>query len=232
METNRAMPDASNGFAVSLTDRHLHIAFDRERTVLSSAVLGGGLGRARHVLNLRVAKSAGTPGMRHEPPEASLESYCRRQGWLGPVVGMMTAAGMGSFRRAERSAQGVTVTALVTAGVSNAGRAGEPAAGRRIEAPEPPAGTVNIVVVTDAVLTPAALVEAVMTVTEAKAAAFQDLGIRSAATGMAATGTGTDSVAVVCGFGPAAVRFCGKHVLFGEMLADTAIRAISDSLAT
>jgi adenosylcobinamide amidohydrolase len=143
---------------------------------------------------------------------------------------MMTAAEMDSYRRADRKEQGVTVSTLITAGISNAGRAGDPAAHRLIDEAALDIGTVNIVVVTDAVLSESALVEALMTVTEAKAAAFQNLGIRSIATGACATGTGTDAVAVAAGFGPRSVRFCGKHVLFGEMLAETTIRAISDSL--
>ena len=224
------MTGDANGFVVTRTGRHLHVAFNAERTVLSSAVLAGGRVRARHIVNLRVAKSSGIPPMRCAPPAETLCTYCRQQGWKGPIVGMMTAASMDSFRRADRREQGATVTTLVTAGISNAGRAGDPAVDRLLRQAHPEAGTVNIIVVTDALLTESAMVEAVMTVTEAKAAAFQNLDVRSTVSGGTATGTGTDAVAVVSGFGPAAVAFCGKHVVFGEMLADTTIRAISDSL--
>jgi adenosylcobinamide amidohydrolase len=224
------MSAAGRGATVSCTQDHVYVALDPARIVLSSAVVGGGLTRAGGIVNLKVAKQTGPPSTRLASPEATIAAYCRRQGWQGPLVGMMTAASMGSFRRAERREKDISVITLVTAGISNAGRAGDRAAWRTFGATVPAAGTVNMIVLTNAALTEAALVEAVITVTEAKAAAFADLGIRSVTSGRAATGTGTDSVAVVSGPGPATIRFCGKHALFGEMLADTAIRAISDSL--
>ena len=223
------MADADR-YTTDCTEQHLHVAFAAERTVLSSAVLGGGLCPARHIVNLRVPKNNHLEKQAYGPPEETIRAYSRRRGWDGPVVGMMTAASMDSFRRVDRQEQGVTVTTLVTAGVSNAVRSGDPADCRVIGEATPEAGTVNIIVVTNARLTEAALVEAAMAVTEAKAAAFANLGIRSISTGQPATGTGTDAVAIAAGNGPTAIRFCGKHLLFGEMLADTTIRAISDSL--
>jgi len=74
------------------------------------------------------------------------------------------------------------------------------------------------------------MVEALITVTEAKAAALQDLGIRDPLTGGQATGTGTDAVAIASGLGPTRLSYCGKHVIFGEMLASTVIQAIKLSL--
>ena len=43
---------------VEQTPDHVHVQFDRPYSVLSSAVLGGGLADASHILNLRV-ESAG-----------------------------------------------------------------------------------------------------------------------------------------------------------------------------
>ena len=94
----------------------------------------------------------------------------------------------------------------------------------------PAPGTINILALTSARLPPAAMVETVQMITEAKAAALQDLDIRSAGTGRQATGTGTDAVAVAAGPGPRSVDFCGKHTLFGEMLASAVIEALTSSL--
>jgi len=216
--------------SISCTENHVEVALNPARIVLSSAVVGGGWTRARRIVNLRVDKHPDVPDTPLGPPDQTILDYCRQQGWQGPVVGMMTAAAMSTFRRVERREAEVQVTALVTVGISNAGRAGDPAQYRAFDRSDPGTGTVNIILLTNAALTHAALVEAVITATEAKAAAFESLGIRSAATGLRATGTGTDAVAVVTGPGPERIRFCGKHVLFGEMLADVTIRAISDSL--
>ncbi|MCP4694821.1 MAG: adenosylcobinamide amidohydrolase, partial [Desulfobacterales bacterium] len=134
------------------------------------------------------------------------------------------------FRRVRQEEQGVEVTALVTAGVSNARRAGDPAECREMVEADPAPGTINIIMLTNARLTRAAMVEAVITVTEAKTAALQDLGVQSTSTGVPATGTGTDAIAIAPGLAPPVIPYCGKHVLFGQMLASTVMQAIKESL--
>ncbi len=150
--------------------------------------------------------------------------------WTGVTVGMMTSAKMSSFRYIKRKEGAVEIAVLVTAGISNARRAGDPAEYRLFDNTEIIGGTINIIILTNATLTPAAQVEAVMVVTEAKAAVLQDLGITSPVTGKTATGTGTDAIAIVNGFGSPEIAFCGKHTLFGEMLASATMEAISSSL--
>jgi adenosylcobinamide amidohydrolase len=80
-------------------------------------------------------------------------------------------------------------------------------------------------------LSDAAMVESVMLATEAKTVAVRELGVKSTVSGVIATGTGTDSIAVVNEFGPETIHYCGKHVLFGEMLAPAVIEAITGSLS-
>ena len=79
-------------------------------------------------------------------------------------------------------------------------------------------------------MSPAAMVESVMLVTEAKTVAMRKLSVKSPVSGTIATGTGTDAIAVVNGFGSETIRYCGKHVIFGEMLASVVIEAITESL--
>jgi adenosylcobinamide amidohydrolase len=59
---------------------------------------------------------------------------------------------------------------------------------------------------------------------------MRKLGVKSPVSRTIATGTGTDAIAVANGFGPETIRYCGKHVLFGEMLASAVIETITDSL--
>jgi len=109
----------------------------------------------------------------------------------------------------------MTVFALVTAGVeSNAMRTSideglfyEP-------------GTINIILMTNRRLTPKAMVRAVITATEAKTAAMQDLDIRSSFSPVKsqATGTGTDEVLVVEGRGKP-IDDTGGHCKLGELIA-------------
>jgi adenosylcobinamide amidohydrolase len=212
------------------TPDHLHVQFDTGYRVLSSAVLNGGFVEASHILNLKVAKQAAVSIPSFKPPAVELSGYCQKQGWQGIAVGMMTAASMDSCRMVKTAHQGVDVIVLVTAGLSNARRAGDYAEYREIGTPQYLAGTINIICLTTAVLTPAAMIEAVITATEAKSAALQNLGIKSPASKAPATGTGTDAIVIAGGHGPISVKYCGKHVIFGEILAKLVIEAVSSSI--
>lgn len=202
------------------------VYLQKPHQVLSSAVLNGGLQWADGVLNLRVPKHT----EQHEPAENTLARYGESLGVTGNLVGMMTAASMGSYRLARREADGVEIFVLATAGFSNARRAGDKAEYRRMVSEPAEIGTINIILLTSACLTQAALVEAIMIVTEAKAAALQNTQVLSPVSGLIATGTGTDSVVLVNGFGPE-VTFCGKHTLFGELMAQAVIEAVSDAVS-
>ena len=219
-----------NRFRIEHNTAHIHVQLTEHLMTLSSAVLNGGLVKADHILNLRVAKNCEGEKGASEPSVVTLEKYSRMMDWKGVTVGMMTAADAESFRNVKRVEQKVEVRALVTAGITNARRAGDPADCRDMGVSAPANGTINIIILTDAILTPAAMVEAVSMVAEAKSAALQNLDIRNPETGSLATGTGTDAVAIVSGNGPSEIRYCGKHTLFGEMLAATVIEAITSSL--
>lgn len=125
----------------------------------------------------------------------------------------------------------ITVTALVTAGVeTNAVRAGTDV-GTFIEGQEP-AGTINIILLTNAILTVGAMARAMVTATEAKTAALQDLAIPSCYTpDVQATGTGTDSVIVVSGVDGPAISYTGGHSRIGGMIGQVVHEGVIAALA-
>jgi adenosylcobinamide amidohydrolase len=209
------------------TQNHLHIDFKGPHKIISSAVLNGGFISANHLLNMKVAKDSSA----NEPPDITLSNYCSAAGWTGTAVGLMTAASMDSFRMAKEIVQGVEIIVLVTSGLSNARRVGDRAECRTITTNSEEVGTINIIVLTSAKLTDAACVEAVLMITEAKAAALQEAEIISPISNEIATGTGTDAVAVVSGQGPEIISYCGKHVLFGEILGRMVKNVVADSIA-
>jgi len=220
----------SEGVYLEQTVDHIHVRFDRPSPVISSAVMNGGAVIADHILNLSVRNKFKNGFEIRQPPEVTLAEYCRYFGWSGTAVGLMTAASMDSFRLAKATEQGIEIFVLVTTGLSNARRAGDYAEHREIGLPPDKTGTINIICMTTAVLSPAAMLEAVITATEAKAAALQNLGIISPVSGAPATGTGTDAIAVGCGHGSTEVQYCGKHVIFGEILAKLVIEAVTSSI--
>lgn len=108
--------------------------------------------------------------------------------------------------------QDLEVVTVCTGGVEgNAGRAGDPAsyyepqeesADERAEKGgglEP--GTINAMIFINRELLPGAMVTAVLTATEAKTAALQELEIPSRYSEGLATGTGTDQIAVASRLG-------------------------------
>ena len=205
------------------TDNHLHISLSKTHQVISSAVLNGGMSYADHILNINVASNSTCTAA----ADKSLLQYSQNLNLNGAVVGMMTAASMKSFRLEQTTAQGVDIVVLVTSGLSNPRHVGDHAEYREMTTSTTDVGTINTIVLTSASLTEAALVEALMIATEAKTAALIDAEVLSPISQQLATGTGTDAIAIVNGHGPTTVHFCGKHVLFGELLG----RLVKDAVA-
>lgn len=215
---------------VEQTLNHLHIQFGPPYQVLSSAALSGGFADASHILNLKVEKGSSALNSAFKSPDVELADYCEKQGWQGTTVGMMTAASMNSCRMVKAAQQGVDVIVLVTTGLSNVRRAGDYAEHRQIMPAASDVGTINIICLTSMGMVPAAMIEAVMTVTEAKTAALQNLGIKSPVSNEPATGTGTDAIAIAADPTAEKIKYCGKHVLFGELLARLVIDAVTSSI--
>ena len=217
------------GVKLDVTKEYVHITLETARLCLSSAVLGGGLGNVSHILNLHVSENFKGTKAEFEAPEITLGAYARSKGWVGESVGMMTSAYMNSFAHAALQTEDVILECYLTAGLSNARRAGDPADWRHFNDESPESGTINIILGTNAILTKAALVETLILVTEAKTALLTERNIMSPISGLPATGTGTDTVTVFCGEGRP-IRYAGKHVLFGEMTANVVQDALAASL--
>jgi adenosylcobinamide hydrolase len=93
-------------------------------------------------------------------------------------------------------------------------------------------GTINIILLTNVSLTWGAMARAIMTATEAKTAALQDLDYKSTLSPqIQATGTGTDSMIVVSGVNPdSIIRHTGGHTKMGELIGFTAKTAVTEAL--
>jgi adenosylcobinamide amidohydrolase len=162
----------------------------------------------------------------------TLENYARNNGWQGDAVGMMTAASMNSLRIHSTEIEGEQIVVLSTTGIANALRAGDIADYGLHQEVVREVGTINTAIITSATLSDAAMVETHMIATEAKAAVFQQLAIKSTVSDGIATGTGTDSTLVVSGQHSTAVRFAGKHTKFAEQVARLTMASIADSLTS
>ena len=146
------------------------------------------------------------------------------------VAGMSTAADLDNLAVVTQSYGPLTVTVLATAGAkSNAIRTGVDA-GTYIEG-HAPAGTINIMLLTNIRLTDAAMARALITVTEGKTAALQDLKVPSTYTPtVQATGTGTDSIIVVSGTQGPQASYTGGHSRIGELIGKASYAAVLEAL--
>jgi adenosylcobinamide amidohydrolase len=176
--------------------------------MISSGVLGGGIGPREWVLNAQVpARYARTD------PASHLTELAGRLGLTGPGTGMLTAALVtGLVTRSDKG-----VTAAVTTGLRAPTWAAAPA-GTADGDPAP--GTINIIVAVPVPLTDAALVNAIITATEAKTQAMLDAGF-------AGTGTATDAVCVAAPVSPPeAEDFAGPRSAWGARVARAVYAAV------
>ncbi|WP_405852298.1 adenosylcobinamide amidohydrolase [Streptomyces sp. NBC_00090] len=182
--------------------------------MVSSAVLGGGIGERQWVLNAQVP-----PGYQRLDPVDHLRDLAAGAGLGGEGVGLMTAASVADRRYAADGG----ALAVVTAGIGVRGWAAAPEADG-VAAPRP--GTINIIVSLPVPLTDAALVNAVATATEAKTQALVELGAD-------ASGTPTDAVCVAAPSpgGGDAEAFAGPRSRWGARLARAVHRATLDACA-
>jgi adenosylcobinamide hydrolase len=165
---------------------------------ISSAPLGGGIGPRAWVVNASVDLA-----YRRDDPDVHLASLADDLGLTGVGVGLLTAVDVAGVIRTVD--EGVVVWSTV--GLGTPLPAAAPAS-LTVDAP----GTVNVVAYVPARLGDAALVNAVATVTEAKAQALTELGI-------AATGTATDAVTVLCPPTGPVEAYGGPRSRWGSRLA-------------
>jgi ABC-type Fe3+-hydroxamate transport system substrate-binding protein/adenosylcobinamide amidohydrolase len=139
---------------------------------------------------------------------------------------LFTGADMDNLSIKKESYKDLTVYALVTAGVrGNAVRMSKDTGNYY----EP--GTINMIFLANMHLTPRAMTRAIISATEGKTAALQDLDIRSSYLPLtsSATGTGTDNIIVVQGDGQT-IDNAGGHTKLGELIARAAYAGVVEAI--
>lgn len=176
-----------------------------------------------------------------EEPEAYQKMICDNYGLPSEQTAMLeTAANMNNAAIEHVKFRDLEVACICTGGVeSNPMRAADPAsvyedAGQFKFVDGPPdthAGTINLILLINKDLTDAALIDCVVSATEAKAAALQELEIHSRYSDSTATGTGTDQIFVAAGIGHGVqLTSAGKHTKLGELVGRSSLEAIKSSL--
>jgi len=150
------------------------------------------------------------------------------------TAGISTAASMENVSIKMENYKEISVTAIVTGGIEvNGGRVGDPSsyyeADGKYEHIKP--GTINIILSINADLPAEAMVRALVTCTEAKTAAIQELMAGSNYSRGLATGSGTDGTILIAN-SEAKIKLsqAGKHSKLGELIGVSVKAAVKEAL--
>lgn len=206
---------------ISLSPRWLVVRFDREHEVLSSAIVGGGLGRTRTVAWHEVHNDELLPTV---DPQWLLRRRLSERG-LSASVGLLTSRDVGRYVVAERRRKGISARVVATVGLGNAVRVGDPPGLRgRV-------GTINILCRVSEPLSREARIEALSVVAEARTLAVLEGSVKSGRTGLPSTGTGTDCIVIASPPGRRQTPYAGKHTAVGSAVGAAVLEALRRGVA-
>lgn len=226
----------STGDEVYFYDKSIVICFQGKRKVLSTSLYNGGYHEDfTAVYNYDAKQGAGMPCEMLADNYVDHMQLISQRLALAPekVSGMSTAASMENVAVETLKYKELTVTAIVTGGIeTNGGRVGDPADYYRPQEKPVKYGTINIMLVLDCDLAPGTIARALVTCTEAKTAAIQELLEGSKYSQGLATGSGTDQTIIVCNTeSELYLDGAGKHSKLGELIGKAVIAAVKKALA-
>ncbi|MHC1758109.1 MAG: adenosylcobinamide amidohydrolase [Negativicutes bacterium] len=218
-------------------NRSVSIEFTGPRKVLGTSLLNGGYREDLNgIFNHNCGPDNGSLCELRAPIYLDHMRLVARDAGFDPelTTGMGTSADMANVAIATRSFRELNVAAIVTGGVEgNGGRVGDPATyyqpGEKTAVHKP--GTINIMLVMDADMPPGTMARALVTCTEAKTAALQELMAGSLYSRGLATGSGTDQTIIVAN--PTSSLYfegAGKHNKLGELIGQAVKQAVAEAL--
>ena len=235
-----------DGVEIHREDKIIYARFLAPHLVISTCRMAGGIrDDLTHLYNHQSCEPKGHQRPVHGLATSDPAAYHRaaRAGSGLPETGcaaLGTAANMRFAAIRRETFREIEVVAVCTGGVEgNAGRAGDPAtvyewdgAYERVGEREPVAhGTINTLIFINHELTHGAMVRTVMTATEAKTAALQELAVNSRYSDGLATGTGTDQIGAASRLHTGApLTGAGKHCVLGELIGKTVHDAVRETL--
>ncbi len=226
----------STGDKVYFYDKSIVIYFASARKVLSTSLYNGGYHEDYEaVYNYDAKQGAGMPCEMLADSYVEHMKLISKRLALNPlkVSGMGTAASMENAVVETMSFKELTVSAIVTGGIeTNGGRVGDPADYYKPMPKPTKYGTINIMLVLDCDLPPGVLARALVTCTEAKTAAIQELLEGSKYSNGIATGSGTDQTIIVANSdSDLYLDGAGKHSKLGELIGRVVKTAVKKALA-
>ncbi|MGZ9583558.1 adenosylcobinamide amidohydrolase [Paenibacillus marinisediminis] len=236
------------GVRVVWRDSHASVEWTEKVKIYSSAVYRGGHSTGTRIVNYMVDRFFDC-----SDPVQHMQNRCEQWGYVpNETVGLITAAKVTHMSVDELEGDQFSILCCASAGTSNAARAGveretysayvtpqdqvhgrehQQQSGGKQHTP----GTINIMIVLDGLVHESAIFNALITITEAKTAALQDLGILDRETGLSATGTTTDAIAIAvhnCGRYTSEHQYAGVATTLGNALGMLVYRTVKEAAAT
>ncbi|WP_335870840.1 adenosylcobinamide amidohydrolase [Bacillus sp. 2205SS5-2] len=194
---------------ISVQNKYILLQSPIPLKVLSSAVIGAGMGWYKTFMNRKVSLD-----YEHDEPIDEMKQYIMKEGFIvEETVGMMTAVEMSSVSIKEYVEHGFSLLIVVTAGI---GHARDASNSDVIDSAAP--GTINTMIFINGSLSQEAFLQSIMTATEAKSKAFFDLSIKDKRTSTLATGTPTDSILVAATQQGKFSAYAGSATELGSMI--------------
>ncbi len=210
--------------------------FAEVRNIAGSSVLNGGIQPGiDSIFNHTMPKAIKTA---EDMPGGGVARYMEitaRQLGLDPKTsaGLLTSARMTNAALKTICFRGLEVRVVITAGIDiNGVRIGDPSSYYEQEGQFIcPSGTINILLTINANLPPETLLKSVITATEAKTAALQELLAPSKYSFGLATGSGTDGIIVAADpASPHTLTDAGGHSLLGELIGRAVTAGVKKAL--
>ncbi|MEH7307178.1 heme ABC transporter ATP-binding protein [Neobacillus drentensis] len=214
-----------------LDDSRLHISQDFiEFTspiplrTMSSGVIGSGTGWHQTFVNRHVNKDYNCDDHRSE-----MASFLKSKG-IEPseTVGMMTAVILEDVIYKTYTSDSFSIFVVVTAGVGNAIDASKSELHSYDQVP----GTINTWIFVEGELTEEAFIQSIMTATEAKVKALNDLKVMDELTGTFATGTSTDSILIAATQRGERLEFAGTITPLGKLISKAVYQCTTEAIQT
>jgi len=202
----------------------LAVICDIPLKTVSSAFYQGGYNQLKAVLNVGVPDGYNDRSLHLDPLEL-ITSSAAKLGLTSDYLAMVTAAKISNYSLVTRKFEDFSVSVAATAGCKHGESSGE-----EMDVKEIGGGTINVIVFIDANPTDSCMVASVITATEAKSAVLRDFDIRSFYTGDSATGSITDSVAVVTTGKGRNINYAGPASKLGKAVGSCVRKAVAEAL--
>lgn len=248
-DENEYISSSWPGLKITAHAQHIRAVSPDVASALSSAVYGGGMLELDRIFNIYVDKHYRCD----DPPRDIERSLIEWQESLDRCAGLLTAVRLEHTSIQEYASSEFGLLCCTTAGVSNAARAGSArtvfdGAGNENDTTTIQVsssstqtqtmnyyvpGTINVMLWMNGRMTSGAMVNAIQTAVEAKAAALADLGVADAENGLLATGTTTDAIVLAVSQADEhkpLITYAGTATVMGAAIGRLVYDTITESL--